>query len=347
MTLTVGSMCTGYGGLEMALRLAGLDTETAWLAEIDPHASKVAERHHPDAPNLGDLTQITDPPAVDIVTAGFPCQPNSAAGNQEGIHDERWIIEDVCRAARSAEAKWLVLENVYGLLTANGGDALSHVCAAMAEAGFSRWEWTTLRASDVGACHRRERWFCVATSGDAKGSGWDATQPQGPSEHRQSEGATRGPDSRPLKLLPTPTANQPGGSAEAHLERKRGGKMNRTNPTVTDLGMVVELLPTPNAVDGRRAWTTYDNPCLPEAVTASYWGKYSAAVERWANLLDRTAPAPTEDGRLNPVFVEWMMGLPLGHVTATPGLSRAQQLKILGNGVMPQQAAAALQTLAN
>jgi DNA (cytosine-5)-methyltransferase 1 len=75
------------------------------------------------------------------------------------------------------------------------------------------------------------------------------------------------------------------------------------------------------------------------------WGEYEPAIRRW-EALTRPAPAPTEPGkngaaRLSPAFVEWMMGLPAGHVTAVPGLTRNDQLKALGNGVVPQQAALA------
>ncbi|MFF2657256.1 hypothetical protein ACFVUH_07805 [Kitasatospora sp. NPDC058032] len=76
------------------------------------------------------------------------------------------------------------------------------------------------------------------------------------------------------------------------------------------------------------------------------WGPYRPAIRRWEAVLGRPAPRPTDAaGRLNPVFVEWMMGLPAGHVTAVPGLTRTAQLKALGNGVLPDQAAAALHHL--
>ncbi|WP_424862130.1 DNA cytosine methyltransferase [Streptomyces sp. MMS24-I29] len=76
------------------------------------------------------------------------------------------------------------------------------------------------------------------------------------------------------------------------------------------------------------------------------WGIYGPAVERWEAITGRPAPRPTDDrGRLAAAFVEWMMGLPAGHVTAVPGLSRPAQLKALGNGVVPQQAAHAIRFL--
>ncbi|MEE4543636.1 hypothetical protein V2S66_16865 [Streptomyces sp. V4-01] len=75
------------------------------------------------------------------------------------------------------------------------------------------------------------------------------------------------------------------------------------------------------------------------------WGPYGAAITRWETLT-RPAPPPTDAaGRLRPAFVEWMQGLPEGWVTATPGLGRPAQLTALGNGVIPQQAARAVQLL--
>ena len=79
------------------------------------------------------------------------------------------------------------------------------------------------------------------------------------------------------------------------------------------------------------------------------WGNYTPAIRRWEAVLGRSAPPPTEPGRtgqrLSPAFVEWLMGLPEGWVTGVPGLSRNAQLKALGNGVVPAQAAMALHLL--
>ena len=80
------------------------------------------------------------------------------------------------------------------------------------------------------------------------------------------------------------------------------------------------------------------------------WGQYTPAIRRWETVLGRPAPHPTEPGRagrprLAAVFVEWLMGLPAGWVTAVPGVSRAAQIRALGNGVVPAQAAAAVTLL--
>lgn len=266
----VGALCAGYGGLELGLVAAGIDHQLAWCAEIDPNAATVMAAHHPTAPNLGDLTTITDPPTADIITAGFPCQPVSVAGRREGVNDERWIVDDVCRVARLAGAHTLILENVAGILTANNGDALARVCEAMAREGFSRWEWCTLRAGDVGAPHRRKRWFCIATA-----------DPDG-----------------------------------------EGLRRNRIDASV-DL----------NALTGSH----------PDRRHRQRFGGYAEAVARWEHTTGRPAPDPTIDGRLSHRFVEWMMGLRDGWVT--DHLDRRPALRVLGNGVVPQQAAAAVNLL--
>ena len=91
--------------------------------------------------------------------------------------------------------------------------------------------------------------------------------------------------------------------------------------------------------------TTPRSTTEPRERAGTDWGQYAPAINRWEHILGRSAPAPTEPGpkggqRLSPRFVEWLMGLPEGHVTDVK-ISRNDQLKALGNGVVPQQAAAA------
>lgn len=114
---------------------------------------------------------------------------------------------------------------------------------------------------------------------------------------------------------------------------------------------IAHLLPTPVADNSRGLVSdSTEFQSLPNEV-AYRWGEYADAIARWERVLGRAAPAPTEPGpkgnpRLSPLFVEFLMGLPAGHVTDPAiGLTRNQQLKALGNGVVPQQGAAALEWL--
>jgi DNA (cytosine-5)-methyltransferase 1 len=170
MTRT-GSLCTGYGGLDMAVH-AVLGGDLAWVADIDPGASAIAGYRFPSVPNLGDITAAdwgsVEP--VGVLTAGFPCQPVSAAGRRKGLGDERWLFDDICTAVGRmvARPRLLVLENVPGLLSANGGDAMARVVQGLAALGYE-FAYRLVRASDAGAPHRRERWFCLAWLAGAGG----------------------------------------------------------------------------------------------------------------------------------------------------------------------------------
>lgn len=89
----------------------------------------------------------------------------------------------------------------------------------------------------------------------------------------------------------------------------------------------------------------HDGVTLADVAVLDIWGKYGSAIERWAEIVGRPAPPPTDDeGRLNAVFVEWMMGYDQGWVTDT-GISRTGQLKALGNAIVPLQAATAWSAL--
>lgn len=104
--LRIGSLCTGFGGLDLAVELV-LGGQLAWYAETDPHASTVLARHWPDAANLGDIRAVdwSTVAPVDIVTAGFPCQDISNAGKRVGItrvHSSLWTaVGDAVRALQT------------------------------------------------------------------------------------------------------------------------------------------------------------------------------------------------------------------------------------------------------
>jgi len=315
MSLRVGALCAGYGGLELGLQLAGIDTDLKWVSETDAAASAVLDARF-GVPNLGDLTQIVDSPEVDVVTAGFPCQPVSHAGKGAGVHDERWLIRDVVTVARRAGAQWIFMENVRGLLSANKGEAFGQVLDALAEGGFDA-RWACVRADQsVGACHRRDRWFAVA--------------------HARSERHGGGQDGGEVGFLESRDEGQ-----AWQQQRARPEPVDRGAASVADADGVAGA--TPVTVDRRRGAVEQQGEVERTVGLHSgddAWGDYAAAVARWEWASGRCAPTPVTDGKLSSRFVEWMMGLPEGWV-CDMGLSRTQELKILGNGVVPQQAAAA------
>jgi DNA (cytosine-5)-methyltransferase 1 len=166
-------------------------------------------------------------------------------------------------------------------------------------------------------------------------------------------------------LLPTPTVVMTWRTPAGHLAwRHAHGRV-----MLCDLQAAVTLLPTPDTGtsprghgrrggrpgNGHQSGQSLDAlaPALQSqpspAPPAVAWGPYEAAVRRWEYLLGQPAPVPVEPGkngrpRLHVDFAEWLMGIP-GWVTGIEGLSRTAQLRLVGNGVVPQQGAAAVQML--
>lgn len=181
--LRIGSLCSGYGGLDLGVQDV-LGGSVVWHCEIDANAAAILAHHWPGVPNLGDLSAVdfdqVEP--VDVVTAGFPCQDVSLIGRRagltEGTRSGLWL--HVTRAIQSLRPRLVVIENVRGLLSATAhshvescswcvGDAsaepplraLGAVLGDLASLGYDA-EWACVRASEIGAAHRRERVFIAA-----------------------------------------------------------------------------------------------------------------------------------------------------------------------------------------
>lgn len=140
------------------------------------------------------------------------------------------------------------------------------------------------------------------------------------------------------RLLPTPdTGTSPSGHG------RRGGRPGNGYQSGQSLDAVVRALHQPG--------TALSSSGKREDEDVVRWGPYEAAIRRWEHVTGRPVPAPAEPGprgqlRLSAVFTEWLMGIPQGWVTGVAGISRIGQLRILGNGVIPRQGAAALRLLA-
>lgn len=307
--IRLGSLCTGYGGLDIGTEAALGPVSLQWVSDPDPGASMILAHRYPDTPNLGDLrtNDWSHTPPVDVLTAGFPCQPVSSAGHQAGINDDRWLFDDICSAIGNmgTRPRLLILENVRGLLTANSGHAMARTIHGLAGLGYVG-SWRPLRASDVGAPHRRERIFFVARLAD-------------PAHLRRQRAWT------PRKRRDGPENSR--GIPASHTARNgHGNTRPKSLPRVRP--------PSVSGDPGVARWGAYT-----EAITR--WEHITGnVVPPWVE-----PSGPDDTTRLSPAFVEWMMGLSPGWVTDVPGLPRSAQLRALGNGVVWQQAACAITDL--
>lgn len=163
----------GIGGFELAARWVGW--ETIAVSEIDPFCQKVLQYHFPGAQLHGDIktTDFTEYRGqCDIITGGFPCQPFSAAGKRRGTADERYLWPEMLRVIDEVKPRWVVGENVRGLVNWDGGLVFDTVCTELENIGYEVQPFI-IPACGVNAPHRRDRiWFIAnATSNDCRNKG--------------------------------------------------------------------------------------------------------------------------------------------------------------------------------
>jgi DNA (cytosine-5)-methyltransferase 1 len=157
MTLTVGSLFSGIGGIDLGLERAGMNV--IWQSEIDPFACKVLKKHWPEVPNHGDIKEIKwhEIERPDVICGGYPCQPFSTAGKRRGNQDPRHLWPWVRYAISQLRPRYAIMENVRGHLSMGGTDVLGD----LAGIGYDA-EWRVISAASVGANHKRDRIFIVA-----------------------------------------------------------------------------------------------------------------------------------------------------------------------------------------
>ena len=196
----------GIGGFSYAAEKLIGGFETTQFIEIDPFCQKVLKKHWPHVPIHDDIRTFTAKPfQYQVITGGFPCQDISVAGLQKGITKETrsGLFYELMRVIRMVRPQYVVLENVAAIL--NRG--LDIVLRELSEAGYDA-EWSVIRASSVGACHQRSRWWLVAYPNDnglpsaekceLNGEASDRTQ-KGQNQSCQSERSSEPSSSRAIQ----------------------------------------------------------------------------------------------------------------------------------------------------
>lgn len=407
----IGELFAGYGGLGTGVR-AVLGGEIAWFSEFDAAPSKILAHHWPGVPNFGDITLIdwSTVPPVDILTGGFPCQDVSLAGARKGLKDgtRSGLWSYFAEAIDALRPGLVAIENVRGLLSAKTleeidegtgdlefdpaslgelgrGDrpvlnAFGRVLGDLAELGYDT-EWVGLRAADAGAPHGRFRVFVLAYPRGGGLDRWANLVRDGRDSRVGGEAVYHSGDSDSPLIAPNSDSGERDwwerctvGCPVKRVAAARGSDVLAPDAGRERLGKHSGESSAGEAGSGSRDFA--DGPGGLRADTD--WGPYRPAIERWEGVTGRIAPSPTNpDGkngnhRLSAGFVEWMMGLPAGHVTGEseamwrdrlaarrvghampvgmrgsvakrgPFLTRNEQLKALGNGVVPQQATLAI-----
>lgn len=342
--LRVGSLFSGYGGLDLAVERA-FHARTVWFCEVNEPVARVYARRWPGVPNLGDITAVNweavEP--VDILCGGFPCQDVSTFGKRAGLgpgtRSGLWAY--MAAAIDALQPVWVVIENVRGLLSA----------------------LTRRATTEQGANHeQREPGHTTSAVRDLESDLWGLGDR--PAQPLRALGAVLGDladlryDARWLGL-PASLIGAPHPRFRIFILARRAvsdAAGDRCVPWFGNGG-------TRQGTQRRgRAQSPDHGPRKPTEPASGAgvrvdrgllrrWGQYAEAIARWEHITGRPAPAPailTEQGtpRLSPTFVEWLMGLEPGWVTDPAlRLTHRQQLTALGNGVLPRQAEVAIRIL--
>jgi DNA (cytosine-5)-methyltransferase 1 len=182
---------SGIGGFSYAAeRLVG-GFETVAFCEQDEFCKKILHKHWPTIPIINDVKELADNAdefrgIVDIVCGGFPCQPVSVAGLQRADQDDRYLWEEMFRVIQGCQPKWVIAENVTGLINIKGGVLFESVQADLESEGYSV-QSVVLPAASKNAPHRRDRVWIIAHTRLKHGFARNATE----LDKEQTEWASR------------------------------------------------------------------------------------------------------------------------------------------------------------
>jgi len=163
-----GSLFSGIGGFDLAAEWMGW--ENVFHCEWNEFGQKVLKHYWPNAISYGDITKTdftVHRGGIDIITGGFPCQPFSVGGKRKGKEDDRYLWPEMLRTIREIQPKWIVGENVSGIISWNGGLVFNEVQTDLETEGYEVQPFV-LPACAVNAPHRRDRaWFIAYTQSNS------------------------------------------------------------------------------------------------------------------------------------------------------------------------------------
>jgi len=308
MTITVGSLFSGIGGLDLGLERARM--QIRWQVEIDDYCTKVLEKHWPGVARFRDVRecgrQNLEP--VDLICGGFPCQDVSLAGKQAGLKGTRTTLwSEFARIIGDLRPQWVLAENVPGLLSSDAGRFFGAVLRDLAACGYNA-EWDCISAAAFGAPHRRDRVWIVAHAA------------------RQHGAIVGQPASEPGRSGKTLAYTSSGGA------RRLSVRQGRSQQAEADVVGRCEDVANARSI-GRQTWST-DSQTGEEGLTDQSNDGSQVLADTKQNPVFYDQLHDEQDA--NPLWSDWWATEPdVGRVAH--GISRRMdRLRGLGNAVVPQ-----------
>jgi DNA (cytosine-5)-methyltransferase 1 len=333
-----GSVCSGIEAASVAWH--NLGWEPQWFSEIEQFPSDVLKHRFPTVPNLGDMTTINQNPIaderpIDLLVGGTPCQSFSVAGLRKGLDDPRGnLMLTFLSIADKFRPKWVVWENVPGVLSSNGGKDFGTFLGALGELGYG-FAYRVLDAQHFGVAQRRRRVFVVGYLGDWRvaaavlfereslqgntkpsrkkreevtpdaegsvgeaGSWWDGNQVAGTLTKQNANGAQRMPDKDNFGAVLQPIAFKVRGGCEG------GGKgyLGQEEQSFTISATQDQQIAQPIAIDFRN--NRYNEKQIAGTLQSKESGGYSL------NYTTGVHQPPMAIRRLTPKECERLQGFP-------------------------------------
>jgi DNA (cytosine-5)-methyltransferase 1 len=318
------SLFTGIGGIDLAAEWAGF--ESVCMVERDKYCQKVLAKNFEGVKIHDDVTTFNGLEyrgTIDLVSAGFPCQPHSLAGLRKASGDERDLWGEVVRILRETEPAWFLGENVPGLFTSERGQFFGRIINDLESLGYSVG-WGCYGAKDVGAVHKRDRVFIVAY---AKGKHFNGNKPD-------------------IRELEESSTSKPRSSdCQTDVAYASGKSRLQTNTTII------------SKRGERDSWDNVNRSYWKRDATNS---NGTRCEEQWGNISNESEHNPIKHGAYKSIktgdWRQWGIS-PTVRLESrvcgdNDGVSyrvdkhRTQRLKALGNAVVPQQVFPILQEIA-
>ncbi len=323
--LNVLDIFSGIGGFSIGLEAVGM--KTVVFCEINPFCQKILKKHWPSVPIFSDITTIHKEdlkalPRIDVIAGGFPCQDISVAGKRKGITAKRsGLWQEYKRLINEIRPKYAIIENVANLRS----QGLIAVLQDLWEIGYDA-EWHCIPASAFGAPHRRDRIWIIAHPACIGKVGLSVGKEKTESSLGDSYKNAPDPDCKRCEHREYNKQRRclPGNKNWQHSETQQEWNIRKSGAS-----QICKILPDTDqqGLQGCRGFKETSQICAQEQIGMYYcsrgikqWGKEPSEVPR------------LKDERLNPDWVEWLMGYP---ISWTDGGSRMQRLQSLGNAVVP------------
>lgn len=272
-----GSLFSGIGGFDLAAEWVGW--ENSFHCEWNEFGQRVLKHYWPKAVSYGDITK-TDfsrwNGTVDVISGGFPCQPYSQAGKRLGKEDERHLWPEMLRAIREVSPRWVVGENVRGLVDWNGGLVFDEVQSDLEAQGYEVQPFL-LPACAVNAPHRRDRIWFVAQNASSGGRSHRANEQKGVSIREQRDASAGGGERVCVSKGISASSTSGGGNQDNRQRKSKLFDQNGTGSNWADFptespicggndGIPRELDGMPFSVWRNKTLKAYGNAVVPQVV---------------------------------------------------------------------------------